>query len=383
MTLSLDNCTTASLTFRVGLVFVYSLFIVDIKNVLVYNFHINTTVKSEIGMRKIKTFFRRVASGSFKRFFRNLNLVHKESGKNRILLFFDMVYSMFAYGIGYLDYMTFGFAFIKKDKRRTFMTMDDNIQMCRRMNMQEASHVFEDKLVFSKTFKDYMGREYANLNDGFEKFEEFCKGKNSFFAKQPVSFGGLGVKKVTLEGQDLQKIYDDLVSNKMFLCEETITQHEEMNKLCDRSVNTIRVCTLVSDSGKPHLIYALLRIGSGKNDVDNVTSGGMYTLLSRDGEITHPAFCDKTVSYYNEHPNNGFSFKGFEVPYFKEAVDLCYKAALVEKRIRYVGWDIAITPNGPVLVEGNSLPGYDMPQNHIFHDDGCGIKEVFEEAIKD
>ena len=231
-------------------------------------------------MRKIKTFLRRVASGSFKRFFRNLNLVHKESGKNRILLFIDMVYSMFAYGIGYLDYMTFGFAFIKKDKRRTFMTMDDNIQMCRRMNMPEASSVFEDKLIFSKTFNEYMGREYCDLNEGFERFREFCEGKVSFFAKQPVSFGGLGVKKVNLEGQDLQTVFNDLVENKMFLCEETIVQNEEMNKLCERSVNTIRVCTLVSDKGKPHLIYALLRIGSGKNDVDNVTSGGMYTLLA-------------------------------------------------------------------------------------------------------
>lgn len=333
-------------------------------------------------MRKIKTFFRRVASGSFKRFFRNLNLVHKESGKNRIILFFDMIFSMFRYGIGYLDYMTFGFAFIKKGKRRTFMTMDDNIQMCRKMNQKEASEVFENKLIFSKTFTDKLHREYVDLNDGFEAFEKFCQGKENFFAKQPVSFGGLGVKKVTLEGQDLKTIYDELMESKMYLCEETITQHEDMNKLCARSVNTIRVCTLVSDTGKAHLIYALLRIGSGKTDVDNVTSGGMYTLLSKDGEITHPAFCDKTVSYYTEHPHNGFPLIGFKVPYFKEAIRLCLDSALVEKRIRYVGWDIAITPEGPVLVEGNSLPGYDMPQNHIFHDDGCGIKAVFDKALK-
>ena len=139
-------------------------------------------------MRKIKTFFRRVASGSFKRFFRNLNLVHKESGKNRILLFFDMIFSMFRYGIGYLDYMTFGFAFIKKDKRRTFMTMDDNIQMCRAMNQKEASEVFENKLIFSKTFTDQLHREYVDLNDGFEAFEKFCEGKENFFSIKPALF---------------------------------------------------------------------------------------------------------------------------------------------------------------------------------------------------
>ncbi len=334
-------------------------------------------------MGKLKIFISRVATGSFKRFFRNLNYVHKESGKNRVWLFFSMVSSMLRYGIGYLDYMTFGFAFIRREKRLTFMTWDDNIKTARRLNQKEGNPVFEDKLIFNKTFKEFLGREYVDLQEGFDTFEEFCKGKSCFFAKQPISFGGLGVKKVKLEGEELKAIYDELMENKMYLCEEVITQHPEMNKLCERSVNTIRICTILSDKGKPHLIYALIRIGSGNTDVDNVTSGGMYTLLSSEGEITHPTFCDKTASYYDVHPNNGFEFKGFKVPFFKEAVDMCFRAALVEKRVRYVGWDIAITPTGPVLVEGNNLPGYDMCQNHRFHDDGCGIKPIFEKAIND
>ena len=73
----------------------------------------------------------------------------------------------------------------------------------------------------------------------------------------------------------------------------------------------------------------------------------------------------------------------FNMASFHEAVELCLKAAQVEKRMRYVGWDVAITPDGPVFVEGNNLPGYDMPQNHRFHDDGCGLKAAFEAAIND
>lgn len=333
-------------------------------------------------MRKIKTFFRRVASGSFKRFFRNLNIVHKESGKNRVWLFFSMVFSMFRYGIGYLDYMTFGFAYIGKDKRKTFMTMDDNLSLARRLNNPEANPTFVNKLNFNRTFKEYLKRDFADLQEGFEVFEKFCQGKTCFFAKEPESFGGLGVVKVELEGKDIKEVYKDLLSKRLYLVEEAITQHDEMNKLCSRSVNTIRIVTLLSDKGNANFVYALIRVGSGKNDVDNVTSGGMYTLLSEEGEITHPAFCDKTVSYYSEHPYNGFKFIGFKVPYFKEAVELCKKAAKVEPRMRYVGWDVAITPEGPVLVEGNNLPGYDMPQNHRFHDSGEGLKAAFEFAEK-
>lgn len=331
---------------------------------------------------KIKVFFRRVASGSFKRFFRNLELVHKESGKNRVWLFFDMVISMFRYGVGYLDYMTFGYAFIKKDKRLTYMNMDDNIAMVRRLNTREAYDVFDDKAVFYRTFKDLLGRPYVDLRDGFEGFAAFCEGRDNFFAKEPVSFGGLGVKKVTLGERDIREVYAELMEEKLFLAEETIVQHPEMNKLCSRSVNTIRVCTVLSDNGNPHVVYVLIRIGSGNNDVDNVSSGGMYTLLSDDGVITHPAFCDKTVTYYTAHPANGFELIGFKVPFFNEAVELCRKAALVEPRMRYIGWDIAITEQGPVIVEGNNLPGYDMPQNHRFHDDNCGIKAKFEWAIE-
>ncbi len=330
---------------------------------------------------KIKVFFRRVASGSFKRFFRNLQIVHEESGKNRVWLFFDMVYSMFKYGVGYLDYMTFGYAFIKKDKRITFMNMDDNIAMVRRLNGRDTYEVFDDKAVFYDRFREMIGRPFVDLRDGFEGFAAFCEGRDTFFAKEPVSFGGLGVKKVTVGGRSAKELYDELMEEKLFLAEETIVQHPDMNKLCARSVNTIRVCTVLSDNGNPHVVYALIRIGSGKNDVDNVSSGGMYTLLSDDGRITHPCFCDKTVTYYTTHPANGFELIGFEVPFFNEAIELCKKAALVEPRMRYIGWDVAITENGPVLVEGNNLPGYDMPQNHRFHDDGCGIKAKFEWAI--
>lgn len=333
-------------------------------------------------MNKIVTFFRRVASGSFSRFFRNLNIVHQESGKNRIWLFFSMVFCMFRYGIGYLDYMTFGFAYIKKDKRKTFMTMDDNLALARRLNNPEANPSFTDKLNFNRIFSESIKRDFVDLNDGFEAFEKFCQGKACFFAKEPSSFGGLGVMKVKLHDQNLEELYNELMAKKLLLAEEAIVQHDEMNKLCERSVNTIRIVTLLSDNGNANFVYALIRVGSGKNDVDNVTSGGMYTLLSKNGEITHPLFCDKTVSYYTEHPHYGFPFIGFKVPFFKEAIELCKNAAKIEPRMRYVGWDVAITPTGPVLVEGNNLPGYDMCQNHRFHDSGEGMKAAFEYAEK-
>lgn len=332
-------------------------------------------------MLKIKVFLSRISSGSFKRFFRNLEIVHKESGRNRLVLFVDMIYCMLVYEIGYLDYLTFGFAYIKGEKRKTFMTMSDNISLTRRMNQREAYEIFDNKQLFYDRFRDYLKRDYMDIRTGLDQFLAFCRGKETVFAKVPVSFGGKGVRKIKINECDLTKVYQELLDDEMYLVEDTIIQHPEMSKLCDRSVNTVRIVTVVSDKGNPNLVYSLVRIGSGENDVDNICSGGMYTLLSPEGEMTHPAFCDLTVTYYDEHPATGFPFAGFRVPYFREAVDLCRQAALVEPRMRYIGWDVAITPDGPVLVEGNNLPGYDMCQNHCFHDDGCGMRPAFDAAI--
>ena len=115
--------------------------------------------------------------------------------------------------------------------------------------------------------------------------------------------------------------------------------------------------------------------------VDNVGSGGIYTVLSEDGEIINPCWSDKTISTYTKHPSSGMDLIGFRVPYFKEALDLCRNAAKVEKHVRYIGWDIAISEKGPLIVEGNPLPGYDMPQNYFVTGKDTGLKPEFERVL--
>ena len=336
-------------------------------------------------LRKVNVFIQRVKSGSFKRMFRNVELVHQESGKSSLRIFIDMVYSMFRYGTGYLDYMTFGFVYIKGKQRRTFMTMNDNLALDKHLNDPEYKKYVEDKLAFNELFTEFLHRDYLNLKKAdLDAFCKFCEGKESFFVKQIGTFGGLGVRKIHLDANtDLKELYESLIRDGFFLVEETIRQHEEMNRICARSINTLRITTLTGPDGKPQCAYVLMRIGNGKTDVDNVTSGGMYTWVSEDGMLHFPAFCDKQAAYFDRHPASGTAFEGFKVPYYHEAVALCLQAAAKLPQIRYVGWDVAITPDGPCLVEGNDLPGYDMPQNRRFHPDGCGLRPHFSKILQE
>lgn len=330
-------------------------------------------------MNKIKGILRRFKHLSFKRMFLQIKMIHKETGKSRIITFFDMLWCFARYNVGYLDYHVFGFATKRGKKiRSTYMTVSDNVSMVRRLNNREYYHVFDDKAVFNEKFDKYIKRRWLDLRkcDG-KSLAAFCEGLDTVFAKPIDKCGGEGIRKIKLsEVTDFAKLYSELVSNGQNMVEQAIIQHEKMNELCPDSVNTIRIVTVVTD-GKAHFMYALVRMGRGGTCMDNISSGGMYTCVGEGGRLSRPAFCDKTGEYYTAHPETKTVFDGFVIPYFNEAKEMCLEAAMVEPNMRYIGWDVAISPDGPLLVEGNNLPGYDMCQNAGHVD--CGIRPKFGE----
>ena len=61
---------------------------------------------------------------------------------------------------------------------------------------------------------------------------------------------------------------------------------------------------------------------------------------------------------YDRHPTTGATVPGFHVPFWDEIVQSVRTAAEMVPRVGYIGWDIAVTDNGPEFVEGNvDVPG--------------------------
>ncbi len=316
-------------------------------------------------MQKIKNTFMRIRSISLGRLFLCVGLVKKESGKAGIRIFLDMVFCYLRYGIGYLDYLTFGFIYQDKAHRKTFMTMNQNLALVRRLNPVEMRDLFDNKLEFNKRFSKELGRGYLNLETANEtEFRTFLNDKRVVFAKQVDQFGGKGIERIEIEREpDKGALFGQLKLNRQFDIEEEIVQHPDMNRLSDSSINSLRMTTIEKD-GEVFLLYTLVRMSDGSSFVDNISSGGMYCPVGENGKITAAAFCDKTGEYYDVHPKSGTEFIGFEIPFYPEAEQLVKRSATRFPKIRYVGWDVAITKNGPVLIEGNVIPGYDMCQNY-------------------
>ena len=66
---------------------------------------------------------------------------------------------------------------------------------------------------------------------------------------------------------------------------------------------------------------------------------------------------------------------------WREILDLLQEAARVVPSVRYVGWDVAVTPDGPLLVEGNQYPGHDIYGLPGQSPDHMGILPVFDKVV--
>lgn len=332
-------------------------------------------------MNKIKYYFKRLFSMSFKNMFDSVKVVAKRSKKSRIHIFFDMIICSIKYQAGYMDYKVFFFENLTKYQRKTFVTRGVNNDYIKTMNNSLYYDWFNNKIKFNEKFNEYLGRDYMYLRSNLEEFTEFVKKHKTIIVKPIDLQCGKDIDKIEItEKTNIKNLYMKLIHHKQLLIEECVKQSKKMNKLFPTSVNTLRIVTCYKNK-KTTVLFRAIRIGNGKNVVDNFNHGGMYSVIDENGIIYKPAI-DKLGNVYERHPVTNTKIEGFEIPYFKEAIQMVKKAAKVIPEVGLVGWDVAITDKGPVMIEGNQLPGYDIYQSKIhLNDDGTGVKPLFDKVI--
>jgi hypothetical protein len=306
-------------------------------------------------MGKIKYLLYSIANIDIPKMFRMLKLISVKANKNILFTLFDVVWCGIKYQAGYHDYLEFEFYNLSSKERATYITRGINNQIVKKFNDKSQWYKFNDKSHFQKLFKDFTKREFLTLDNNYLEFESFLKKHTVVIAKPICGEGGEGIKKIIYDkNSDVKKIFNQLVQNNQLLIEECIEQHDEINKLYGTSVNSLRMFTFIKD-GQPHFLQAVLKLGNG-GIVDNFAGGGMYTILDEDGKVVYSAI-DKDDNTFEIHPVTNQQIIDFQVPMFKEAVKLVCDASKVVPEVGYVGWDVAISKDGPVIIEGNCYPG--------------------------
>lgn len=315
--------------------------------------------------------------------FKAVGEVHKRSGKNRVIIFFDMIGCSIKYQAGYMDYKVFFFENLTKKQRASFVTRGVNNAYIKKLNDPTYNHFFRNKKEFNEKFREYLNRDFIDLDvASYEEFLDFIEAHPTFMAKPKDGQCGKDIEKITIDNNSVKtELYNKLKENKQLLLETYVVQHPEISRLFPKSVNTIRMVTM-RVNGKTTIAYRVIRIGNGDNVVDNFNHGGMFSVVDENGKITKPAI-DKAGNVYETHPVTGTEIMGFQIPRFEEAKALVMKMSEVIPEIGYTGWDICITEKGPVVIEGNEFPGYDVYQSKIHLDeDNMGLKPMFDKIIK-
>lgn len=318
----------------------------------------------------------------YKELLHTVSVVHQESGKNRAAVLADMIFCAFRYGAGFNDYLLCQFYNLTPEQRATYVTRTVNNALVSRLNDREYYHVFDNKKEFYARFSDCLGRDWLDFTQtSQEDFERFMEGRREIMVKPDAESGGKGVERLCRDDfGSLAEMYRQLKEKDVGVIEDVIVQHPDMAKLNPNCLNTLRVVTILNGSG-PHIVYAHVRIGNSDRPVDNLHSGGMFAPIQLEtGKIQYAAY-DKNRNTYETHPLTGTKLQGFQIPFWEESKALCLKAALVVPQMRYVGWDVGVTPQGPVFVEGNNLPGYDILQMPPHTPDKIGMLPRFREFV--
>ena len=329
---------------------------------------------------KLGYLIKRVFGMNFGQLKTKLKEVHDKSSKSYIVLIFDMINCAVRYQAGYMDYALFEMYDLNREQRKTVVTRGINNGFIKKYNDPAYGDLFDNKILFSKRFAEFVRRDWVDINAADEKtLEDFIKKHPVFIAKPADGMCGKGIERISTEDFDGDDLVKYLKEKNLVLLEECVVQHEKMSRLYPDSVNTCRVITL-NHEGRVSVIAAYLRIGNGKH-VDNFNSGGMVVPVDKEsGVIRYPAL-DKSGKTYHTHPRTNVDISGFEIPMWDKVVSLTKQAATVVPQVGLVGWDVAVCDDEPLLIEGNNFPGHDIYGLPVHRTNGIGVLPEFEKAM--
>jgi hypothetical protein len=150
------------------------------------------------------------------------------------------------------------------------------------------------------------------------------------------------------------------------LVQKVVEQHPRMEQLHAASLNTVRFVTALA-RGRAQVIGSFLRLGTGGAMTDNFSGSGIAVPIEHEtGKLVSPGFFREGIrGRPTAHPDSGVSFDDFELPFYQDACELTCRVHERLGGLVTVGWDVALTLDGPTIMEGNV---FWMPRMHIAGD---------------
>ena len=279
------------------------------------------------------------------------------SGRSVLYHLIDFLYSVARYGVGSLQYQYGDFYRLRSFERDRAYTRHRRDVLCQALNPPKELHVLRSKNEFNAFFKAFIGRAWMYCGEvTAADIADFIRQLGRVIVKPGASTEGRGVYALVFDPLTVADVAEKLAGTDTMI-EEILVQHPDMS-FASRSVNSVRVSTVIDARGEVRVVKAALRCGIGDTLVDNYTTGGaVYPVDIATGRIEGPGGNNVVGPTIYVHPGTNCFMPGRIIPFWHEAIETVSTAAAMIPNIRLVGWDVAILENGPELIEGNSKPG--------------------------
>lgn len=291
----------------------------------------------------------------------------------------DIVWCSIRYGASPNNYIEFNFNELNDKQRQSYVTNRLSRKIIKKFNKPEYTYIFENKVEFAKKFCDFFGREWLETKGlSYEAFSEFVSDKKQYIYKPIGNAQGQGIV-VLSDSDDLKETYEYIKNNGDAILEEWIEQHSTISSIYEEAVNCLRLIT-INNGKNVSIITGGVTWGNGEKIANACYSGIVSPIELDSGTLTKPA-ADLLGNVYHSHPITKQNLVNIKLPYWKETIEMLKEAAIRVPQVGYVGWDIAITPTGPIIIEGNTTPGYKYYQIPVHMLNKLGNKRIYKECL--
>lgn len=288
--------------------------------------------------------------------------IQAECGGGMLSILSKMALSNLVTGCNFWEYYNLRFFLRSMKNQNSFLTTYFNSVFFHRNNSYKDQELLYNKALFNERFQKFRCVHWCDLDGNITEIKEFLRNEREIIVKPKRGECGHGVFTINTADIPHNKIEAWIKEHSNMVCEDIIGNHPDISRLNRTSLNTIRIITYLSSDMKCHIIWSGIRIGKDGSCVDNISEGGSCCSVDIDsGKIT-----SLPLNEHGEVMKVGIEeTRGYQLPYWEETKSFIANVAKELPSMKFIAWDIAITPNGPVLIEGNHEVSNTISQVHI------------------
>lgn len=146
------------------------------------------------------------------------------------------------------------------------------------------------------------------------------------------------------------------------ICQLRIFDHPELEALSEaKAIQSLRINSFRDQDGNVKVEYFVLKVLRQGNIIDNFERGANGNMLAF-GNMETGVLAEALTTYPDRiglypvlvHPDTGLEFSGFKVPLWDQSIELVKRTHRQFENLASIGWDVAITADGPLILEGNA-----------------------------